>query len=197
MQRKFVGAVRDRSDPARYTVLPHVGETGLFEGYASVFDVVDLSRDKVLPMAFAASLRDRPASAIKLLWQHEPAQPLGVWLRVEEDQRGLYVRGRLNLDIARAREIHALMREGAVDGLSIGYRPVKFSRDRATGVRSLAQIGLWEISIVTFPMLPQARVSAVKRGDYDHGGRSKGAPQPGRNVREVIDALRRAAEIFQ
>ena len=80
-----------------------------------------------------------------------------------EDARGLHVRGRLNLQVDRAREIHALLREGAVDGLSIGYRVERARPERATGLRRLEKLDLWEISVVTFPMLPGARVSGAKR----------------------------------
>ena len=99
-----------------------------------------------------------------MLWQHEAGQPIGAWDDIGEDARGLRVKGRLNLDVAKAREVLSLMREGSVDGLSIGFRTERFVIDRKTGIRSLQKIDLWEISVVTFPMLPQARVSAVKRG---------------------------------
>ena len=98
-----------------------------------------------------------------MLWQHEAGQPIGSWDALLEDARGLKVKGRLNLDVAKAREVLSLMREGAVDGLSIGFRTERATTDKKTGIRSLAKIDLWEISVVTFPMLPQARVSAVKR----------------------------------
>jgi HK97 family phage prohead protease len=98
-----------------------------------------------------------------MLWQHDPAEPLGRWLALREDARGLHVRGRLNLAVGRAREIHALMREGAVDGLSIGFRVEQARPERPTGLRRLEKLDLWEISLVTFPMLPAARVSSVKR----------------------------------
>lgn len=135
---------------------------GMFEGYASLFGVPDLGRDVVAPGAFADSLRGRGARQIRMLWQHDPAEPIGRWLSVAEDARGLKVRGRLNLAVERAREIHALMRDGAVDGLSIGFRVVRARPDRASGQRRLEKLDLWEISIVTFPMLPGARVGAVK-----------------------------------
>jgi HK97 family phage prohead protease len=80
-----------------------------------------------------------------------------------EDHRGLKVKGRLNLAVSRAREILALMREGTIDGLSIGYRTERTMTDRKTGIRRLFKLDLFEISIVTFPMLPQARISSVKR----------------------------------
>lgn len=140
-----------------------VDATGVFEGYASLFGREDLGRDIILRGAFAASLARRGAQGIKLLYQHDPAQPIGVWLAIAEDARGLRVKGRLDLNVARAREVLSLMRCGALDGLSIGYRAVKATREPKTGIRRLTEIDLWEISIVTFPMLPDARVTRVKR----------------------------------
>jgi hypothetical protein len=137
-------------------------ETGVFEGYASLFGVVDLGRDMVMPGAFAESLQRRGTAGIRLLWQHDPNQPLGAWQVLREDARGLFVRGRLNPGVARAREVLALIRQGALDGLSIGYRTVTARTEPRTGVRRLLRVDLWEISLVTFPLLPQARVTAVK-----------------------------------
>ena len=97
---------------------------------------------------------------MRLLFQHDPAQPIGVWDEIREDARGLYVRGRLIEEVARAREVLALVREGALDGLSIGFHARKASRDARTGQRRLYEIDLWEISIVTFPLLAGARVRA-------------------------------------
>lgn len=139
-----------------------VAQDGVFEGYASLFGVVDLGRDVVERGAFSRSLERRDARSVRMLWQHDPHQPIGTWLTILEDARGLKVRGRLNLAVARARELHALMREGGLDGLSIGYRVVK-SRAGASGARRLLELDLWEISLVTFPMLPGARIDAVKR----------------------------------
>jgi len=143
--------------------LAKVSADGAFEGYASLFGVIDLGRDRVVQGAFRDCLARKPPSAIKLLWQHDPVHPLGVWERISEDERGLKVCGRLDLAVAKAREVHALMRSGAVDGLSIGFRTERARKDNATGVRNLEKLDLWEVSIVTFPMLPGARVSAVKR----------------------------------
>ena len=151
-------------------MLSDVTPEGTFEGYASLFGVADLGRDVVLAGAFADSLRARGASGVKLLWQREAGQPIGHWESLAEDARGLKVKGRLNLDVARAREVLSLMREGAVDGLSIGFRTERATTDKKTGLRSLAKIDLWEISVVTFPMLPQARVSAVKRSAFKPDG---------------------------
>lgn len=139
----------------------HDGD-GQFEGYASLFNLPDLARDVVAPGAFAASLARRGAAGIRLLWQHDPGEPIGQWLSLHEDRRGLFARGRLSLSVARAREVHALMRDGAIDGLSIGFRAVKARSDGHNDCRRLSEIDLWEISIVTFPLLPQARILAMK-----------------------------------
>lgn len=156
-----------------------VGETGVFEGYASLFEVADLGRDVVAPGAFAESLARRGTAGVRMLWQHDPAQPIGRWLSIAEDGRGLRVRGELNLAVARAREVHALLRDGAIDGLSIGFR-VERSRP-AAGLRRLEKLDLWEISVVTFPMHPGARVSGVKRRDL---------PKPGEGLAAAIRRAR-------
>jgi Escherichia/Staphylococcus phage prohead protease len=142
--------------------LKRVEPDGTFAGYASLFNTEDMGRDIVLPGAFRDSLAKRGAAGIRLLYQHNPAEPIGVWESLKEDARGLYARGRLMLAVARAREVLALMRAGALDGLSIGFRAVTGNRDAKTGIRRLARIDLWEISIVTFPLLPEARVAHVK-----------------------------------
>jgi HK97 family phage prohead protease len=142
--------------------LQRVESDGSFSGYASVFNREDLGGDIVAPGAFAESLARRGTSGIKMLFQHDANQPLGVWTRLEEDNRGLYAEGRLMKSVARAREVHALMQAGALDGLSIGFRTVKSRRDRVTGVRRILQADLWEISVVTFPLLPEARIASVK-----------------------------------
>ena len=141
---------------------------GMFEGYASLFNREDLGHDIVLPGAFRESLRERGPNGVKMLFQHDPTQPIGVWLKLVEDARGLHVRGRLMSEIARAREVMSLMRAGAIDGLSIGFRMVKGARDRL-GVRRLEKIDLWEVSIVTFPMQPDARVTTVRGGPCPDG----------------------------
>ncbi|GAB4225342.1 MAG: hypothetical protein Kow0032_00970 [Methyloligellaceae bacterium] len=154
--------------------LKRVGTDGTFSGYASVFGAQDMGRDVVMPGAFAESLRKRGPGGIKLLFQHDPAEPIGVWEEIREDARGLWVRGRLLLQVARAREVLSLLRAGAIDGLSIGFRAVSGRRDPRSGVRYLHKVDLWEISIVTFPMLPHARIDAVKHGP----GSGEGAAFP-------------------
>jgi HK97 family phage prohead protease len=139
-----------------------VATDGAFEGYASLFDKEDLGHDVISSGAFRDSLAQRGPTGIKMLFQHNPSEPIGVWDQLKEDVRGLYARGRLMPEVARAREVLALMRAGALDGLSIGFRAVKARRDGKTGVRRLDKVDLWEISVVTFPLLPEARVAHVK-----------------------------------
>ncbi len=146
--------------------LKSVEVDGSFEGYASVFDREDLAGDVVMPGAFADSLKARGTAGIKLLFQHDANQPIGFWTTLREDARGLYAQGRLMPEVAKAREVHALMRAGALDGLSIGFRTVRGRRDRASGLRRLEKIDLWEISVVTFPLLPEARIAAVKASPF-------------------------------
>jgi len=117
----------------------------------------------VMPGAFAVSLRTRGVRRIPMLFQHDPAEPVGVWLELREDHRGLYARGRLIPDVQRGRELLSLVRDGAIDGLSIGFRTVKGRIDPKTRIRKLDIVDLWEISIVTFPLLAGARLHAVKR----------------------------------
>jgi len=135
---------------------------GSVEGYASLFGEVDQARDMVMPGAFAQTLKARGLRKIPMLFQHDPSEPIGVWLDLKEDFRGLKARGRLIPDVLRARELLALIKAGAIDGLSIGYRTVRGQIDPKSRVRRLYQVDLWEISIVTFPLLNGARVSAVK-----------------------------------
>ncbi|NEW91336.1 HK97 family phage prohead protease [Rhodopseudomonas sp. BR0M22] len=145
--------------PARFVL---AGD-GSIEGYASLFGEVDQARDMVMPGAFTQTLKQRGLRKIPMLFQHDPAEPVGVWLELIEDWRGLRARGRLIPDVARGRELLALLREGAIDGLSIGYRTVRGRIDPKTRVRRLYQVDLWEISIVTFPLLNGARIATVKQ----------------------------------
>lgn len=136
--------------------------TGVFVGYASLFGQKDNGGDVVMPGAFAASLRRRGPGEVRMLFQHDPAEPVGSWIDLEETGRGLLVRGRLDCNVQRGRELLSLLESGGLDGLSIGFKTVLASRDKAGGLRRLHHIDLWEISLVTFPMLAGARVSDVK-----------------------------------
>lgn len=165
LQARCPPAARPRAPAAKFLASPPGGTLpdGEFEGYASLFGQPDLGRDMVMPGAFAASLARRGARGVRMLWQHDPAEPIGAWLDLAEDARGLKVRGRLNLGVRRARDVHALMREGALDGLSIGFRVERAAPDRVSGLRRLERLDLWEVSLVTFPMLPGARIGPVLR----------------------------------
>jgi HK97 family phage prohead protease len=139
-----------------------IAPDGTVEGYASLFGEIDQARDMVMPGAFAASLKKRGVRRVPMLFQHDPSEPIGIWLELREDMHGLYARGRLIPEVVRARELWALLEAGTADGLSIGFRTVKGRLDPKSRIRKLEQIDLWEISIVTFPLLPGARVRAVK-----------------------------------
>ena len=130
-------------------------------GYASIFGLKDQGGDVVQPGAYAKSLARLRATGgtVRMLWQHDPAQPIGVWDEVREDLKGLWVSGRILTDVDRGREAAALIGAGAMDGLSIGYRTVTAQKD-GKGRRLLQELELWEVSVVTFPMLPVARVDA-------------------------------------
>jgi HK97 family phage prohead protease len=156
--------LKDAPEVKRAELAPlRANETGAFSGYASLFGIVDSGGDMVMAGAFARSLIKRGASGVKMLWQHQAAEPIGLWTAIVEDSRGLNVEGRLDLSVARAREALSLMRKGAIDGLSIGFRTRRATTEKSTGVRRLHEIDLWEISIVTFPMLSEARIGAVKQ----------------------------------
>lgn len=130
-------------------------------GYASLFGVADQARDVVEPGAFARTLRERGPAGVRMLFQHDPAEPIGRWTALHEDQRGLRVEGRLADGVARAREIAALIEEGAIDGLSIGFRTVRAAPDPGRRLRRILEAELWEVSVVTFPMLQGARVETA------------------------------------
>lgn len=142
-----------------------VEKDGFFAGYGSVFGVLDSYREIVAAGAFADSLAHRQAKGRKLpiLWQHRTGEPMGVYEKVQEDKTGLYVEGRLLIDdVARAREAHALMKAGAVTGLSIGYYVTDDSWNEKERVRTLKAVDLQEVSVVTFPANDEARVEVVK-----------------------------------
>ena len=143
-----------------------ISEDGVFTGYASLFDIEDLGRDIVKPGAFAKSLKSKSLNKIKMLRNHDVASPIGVWTALAEDGHGLKATGQLILDTALGRETYSLLKAGALDGLSIGYQSRKDTFDRAKNVRLLQDVDLFEISIVTYPMLPSAVVSRIKQMDH-------------------------------
>lgn len=158
-------------------------EKGMFSGYGSIFGNKDLGNDVVVEGAFAKSIGKKGAKAVKMLYQHRQDEPIGVFDEIIEDRRGLKVKGRLAMGTQRGREVYELMKMGALDGLSIGYRvdPKGAEYDDKGKRRYLKSVDLMEISAVTFPMNPRARVQAVKGAE--------------RTVREWEELLRDAGSL--
>lgn len=156
----------------------------LVEGYASLFGLPDKGGDIVQKDAYSASLATLSAKGnrVKMLWQHDPAQPIGVWDEVYQDEKGLFVKGRILTEVAKGREAAALIEAGAIDGLSIGYRTKRAEKDSG-GRRLLHELELWEVSLVTFPMLSEARVGS--KGDTPDGSDLM------HELAEAIEAARR------
>lgn len=143
-------------------------EYGEFEGYGSVFGNKDLGNDVIEKGAFAKSLRKRKAKGVKLLYQHKSDMPIGVFDEIKEDEHGLVVKGRLALKTQAGAEAYELLKMGALDGLSIGFRvnPQEVSYDKRANKRIIKEVDLMEVSLVTFPMNPQATVRSVKGEQY-------------------------------
>lgn len=144
--------------------LKATGDDGTIEGYGSVFGVRDNWDDIIAKGAFAASLAAHKAACTMpaMLWQHSSDAPIGVWTDMVEDDKGLYIKGLLVMDTVRGKEAHALLKAGAINGLSIGFMSKQWAYDRDTGVRTLTEVDLWEVSLVTFPANEKARVTNVK-----------------------------------
>jgi len=143
-------------------------EFGLFEGYGSVFGNKDLGNDVIQQGAFTKSLRKRKNKGVKLLYQHKSDMPIGVFDEVREDDHGLVVKGRLALKTQAGAEAYELLKMGALDGLSIGFRvnPEEVTYDKRNNKRIIKEVDLMEVSLVTFPMNPQATVRSVKGEQY-------------------------------
>ncbi len=137
---------------------------GTFEGYGSVFGNKDLGNDVIEAGAFAKSLKRRKPQNVKLLYQHKSDMPIGVFDEIKEDAHGLVVKGRLALKTQAGAEAYELLKMGALDGLSIGFRvnPKEVSYDKRGNKRIIKEVDLMEVSLVTFPMNPQATVRSVK-----------------------------------
>ena len=137
---------------------------GTFEGYGSVFGNKDLGNDVIEAGAFTKSLKRRKPQSVKLLYQHKSDMPIGVFGEIKEDEHGLVVKGRLALKTQAGAEAYELLKMGALDGLSIGFRvnPKEVSYDKRGNKRIIKEVDLMEVSLVTFPMNPQATVRSVK-----------------------------------
>jgi HK97 family phage prohead protease len=146
-----------------------VNDDGTFEGYGSVFGNVDSYGTVVDKGAFANTLRGR-VSKIKLLWQHDDTQPIGIFTDLSEDNIGLRFTGQLNLDVQKGKEAYALLKQGAMDGMSIGFWPIQYSIDNSdpqTPIIHFTEVKLIEISLVTFPANEDAVVTQVKSAFED------------------------------
>ncbi len=135
--------------------------TLIIEGYASKFSQRDLNDDVVVAGAFRDSLTRSGISGVRMLYQHQVTSPIGVWERISEDDIGLFVRGRIIDTSPESRMVSSLVKAGAIDGLSIGFRTVKSRKSDGGSLRVLTGVELWEISVVTFPMLPSARITRL------------------------------------
>ena len=196
---------------------------GMFEGYASVFGNKDLGNDVVVAGAFKKSVKSKGARKIKMLFQHDTKEPIGVYTKIQEDANGLRVQGQLAMNTQKGREVYELMKMGAIDGLSVGYRvdAKGYSYDERGKKRMLKEVDLMEISAVTFPMNPKARINSVKgegrsvrewEGFFrDEGGLSRSESKVAANAvshaldqrevgdgqKEVIDSMAKLTKILK
>lgn len=148
-----------------------VNDDGTFKGYGAVFGNVDLGRDRVHKGAFENTLKlvKDGARRIKMLWQHDRRNPIGVYNSLKEDDKGLFVEGQLVKGVRQADEAHLLMKARALEGLSIGFHTKRYDIDKEEMVRNLYELDLHEISPVTFPMNTEATVTSVKSvKDFEH-----------------------------
>lgn len=194
---------------------------GTFEGYASTFGNRDRGGDIVVTGAFSKSLKTRGARGVKMFADHDPRQRIGVWERIEEDEKGLFVQGRLSIEKEIGRDAWIDLRSGALDSMSIGFRSVIDKYDGRRKARMLQEVDLLEISLVSFPMNEEARVAAVKAlapidtirkfeeflrdaGGFSHsaakaiaaGGFKAFDPRDEDETADVMAALRRNVEIL-
>jgi HK97 family phage prohead protease len=155
----------DRLDFACEFKFADEGQTsGVIEGYASMFNLMDRGGDMVLKGAFSDTLAQwkKDGALPPMLWQHDTDEPIGVWTDIIQDEKGLKVKGEFLLETEDGADAYVRVKRGAVRGLSIGFRTLEDEVDRKTGVRKLKKVELWEISLVTIPMLKEAQVFGVK-----------------------------------
>ena len=162
---------------------------GTVEGYGAIFGNIDRGHDIVEAGAFADSLTDGPK--VKMLWQHNPDRPIGVWDEVAEDDKGLRVKGHILNDVEAGREATVLLKAGAIDGLSIGYRTLEFREAKIDDrwVRVIEKAELWEVSLVTFPMNPEATIDAVKAASMSRKDMERHLLSNSTLSRSVVSAL--------
>jgi len=141
-----------------------VNEDGTIEGYGSVFGVKDSYADIIQKGAFIKSISEhkRAKTMPAMLWQHDAGQPIGIWTDMTEDANGLKLSGKLAMETVKGKEAHALLKMGAINGLSIGFMTKQSNYDEKSEIRTLTEVELWEVSLVTFPANTKARVTQVK-----------------------------------
>lgn len=172
MENKFLNVPFDIKD---------IGTDGTFKGYGSTFGgKPDSYGDVVVEGAFSKTLNQggRNGNGIAMLWQHNSSEPIGVWTSLIEDAKGLAVEGKLEIESEFGKRVYALMKMGALKGLSIGYNAIKWLYDKEKEIRDLLEIALWEISPVTFPANIGATITGVK------------SIEQAKNLRELESALR-------
>ena len=163
----FKDAALGREKKAFALQIRATGEDGSVEGYGSVFDVEDSYSDVIVKGAFEETIKAHKAAGTMpaMLWQHDAEHPIGVWTDMVEDSKGLVIKGRLAMETQKGREAYELLKMGAMKGLSIGFMSKQWAYDEAAGIRTLTEIDLWEVSLVTFPANTKARVTSVKAAD--------------------------------
>lgn len=139
------------------------GDDGLFSGYGAVFGNKDSHGDIIQPGAFSKSIEQHKArgSRPKMFWQHDMGKPIGRWLDFEEDEIGLRMEGKLNMNVQQGREAYHLLKDEDIDGLSIGYQT--FREEKKGNANHLLELGLVETSVVSLGSNDRALVSAVKQ----------------------------------
>jgi len=157
--------IQESLDSVRESLL----EDGSFEGYASVFNNKDLGNDVIKKGAFLNTIKSKKPKQIKLLYQHKTDEPIGVIDSLEEDMKGLRVKGRLAMGTQKGKEAYELMKMGALDSMSIGYKlkPEDYKYSEKLKKRTITNLDLMEVSMVTFPMNPKAKITKVKLAEMD------------------------------
>lgn len=146
-------------------------DSGEFEGYGSTFGgEPDSYGDVIAAGAYSDSLAAHQSKGTmpKMFWQHDSGQPIGKWLDAQEDDKGLLMHGKLNMGVQRGKEAYALLKEGDIDGLSIGYRIKEYSVDTESGVWTLEKLDLREVSVVSIGANESATISSVKAAKDSH-----------------------------
>lgn len=167
-----------------------LSDAGSFTGYASIFGVIDTYGDIVDPGAFRKTIKEK--KRFKLLWSHNAQDPAIGFVELEEDEKGLRItHGQLYLEMERGREIYINLKNGTLDGLSIGFKTIKESIDRATNERHLKEIQLWEVSLCNFQACPGAVVTDIKALEEEEPGKlTPPAPEPPSVSTEVGEAMK-------